>query len=194
MTYLTDIQLIEAIKRGGAARERALRQVYTDIECRRRVIALVKDNRGTRQEGEDMFHEGIIVLDRNVRTDKFRGESTLRAYLYSICRFLWMNQLRKNQRMDYTDANYLLDGTEEQTPELTFLSTEQQTLINDLLHRLSDRCREILRLWQLSYSMEEIAERTGLSSAAMARKNRYRCHKSLMKLLRDNPRLLQQIQ
>ena len=53
------------------------------------------------------------------------------------------------------------------------------------------KLQQILELWKLSYSMEEIAETLGFSSPDMARKAKYRCHVSLLEIIRNNPHVEQ---
>jgi len=179
----TDERLIAAIQQGGIAREAALKEVYQDKDLLRMVMAYVRNHRGNATEGQDMFHEGIIVLDRNIREGKFRGEAPLKGYLYSICRFLWMNHLRKHSRAQSVAEVPIADETDHETPEIVLLSQERKDWLNGLLSELGERCRQILELWKLSYSMEEIAENLGFSSADMARKAKYRCHLSLMEIV-----------
>ncbi len=186
---MSDEALLEAIKRGGTARSRAIRQLYKEDDLRRKVIYYVKQNNGTQEEGMDIWHEGIIVLDRNVREGKFREETSLQGYLYSICRFLWMNQVRKKAKMDFTDDMKRLDEVETQTPETQFMDNESKNILRVVLKQIGERCQRILELWKLSYSMEEIAAEVGFSSPAMARKNKYRCHKRLLELLEKHPKL-----
>ena len=61
--------------------------------------------------------------------------------------------------------------------------------MSNILLQVGERCKKILELWKLSYSMEEIAAEVGFSSAQMARKNKYRCHKRLIELLEKHPKL-----
>lgn len=187
MSEFTDETLIEAIKQGGSARQRAIQHIYRNGNMRDKVVYFVKQNSGNEQDGQDMFHEGIIVMDRNIRQGKFRGESKLSLYLYSICRFQWMNQLRKQAKVDLKSDHNVMDEVAPENPEQDYVSEERKSLLQKVLGQLNKRCQRILEMWKLSYSMEEIANELGLSSAAMARKNRYRCHQSLIKLLQDHP-------
>ena len=192
MSLLTfsDVEVIAAIKEGGRKRQNAIRFLYKDVSLKNKVIQFVKRNSGNMEDGQDMFHEGIIVLDRNIRQDKFKQESSVQGYLFSICRFLWMNQIRKQSKMTYTEDNRELDSTDTETPESQLFSSEQKDILRKLINHLSERCQKILELWKLSYSMEEIAEKLNFSSAAMARKNKYRCHQSLLTIIKDNPQLV----
>lgn len=188
MKAFTDQELVAAIRQGGAGRQEAIRFVYDKAELRRKVIHFVRNNQGNEADGHDMFHEGIIVLDRNIREDKFRAESSVEGYLYSICRFLWQNQRRKKARIELTDDPIQMDQTETTTPEIQLLTEEKKSLLRRALEQLGERCRQILELWQLSYSMEEIAAEMSFSSAQMARKNKYRCQQSLIKFLKEQPK------
>lgn len=187
----TDEQLLQAIVSGGRARQDALRAIYADQELKRKVIQHVRFRQGNAADGQDMFHEGIIVLDRNVREGKFRGEAPLKGYLYSICRFLWMNQLRKNAHTSVVAEPPLPNEPDETTPEIALISQERRDTLHRLLEQLGERCQRILELWKLSYSMEEIASTLGFSSPDMARKAKYRCHLNLLDLVRQNPQMEQ---
>lgn len=194
MKVFTDQELVAAIKKGGPGRQEAIRYVYNKADLRRKVIHFVRNNQGNEEDGNDMFHEGIIVLDRNIREDKFRAESSLEGYLYSICRFLWQNQRRKKARVDLKEDPSQLDQVEATTPEIQLLTEEKKSLLRRALEQLGERCKRILELWQLSYSMEEIAAEMEFSSAQMARKNKYRCQQSLLKFLQDQPKWKQWLQ
>ena len=185
----TDDQFLAAINSGGQNRQAALRAIYGDNELKRKVIQFVRNRQGNADDGQDMFHEGIIVLDRNIRESKFRGEAPLKGYLYSICRFLWMNQLRKQAHTTQGAETILANEADEYTPEITLIAQERKDLLNALLSQLGERCQRILELWKLSYSMEEIAASLGFTSADMARKAKYRCHLSLVELVQQNPEM-----
>lgn len=186
----SDTEITEAIKKGGQGRQDVIRFLYRKDDLKNKIIHFVKQNSGNFEDGQDMFHEGIIVLDRNIRQDKFKGESSIQGYLFSICRFLWMNQIRKKSKITLTEDNSRLDAVAEETPESKLFSNEQKDILGQLMSQLGDRCQKILELWKLSYSMDEIAEKLNFSSAAMARKNKYRCHKSLLTIIEENPDLV----
>ena len=85
--------------------------------------------------------------------------------------------------MVYTENENELDQVQHSTPESLSLASEQKEIINQLLNRIGDKCKKILELWKLSYSMEEIAERVGLGNAGIARRQRYNCYQKLLKII-----------
>jgi len=181
----TDKDLVDNIIKGGAARQKAIKEIYHWQDARAKVISFVKRNSGNDADGEDIYQEGIITLDRNIREQKFRGDSTLSLYLFATCRFLWMNQMRKNQRVQLEADSTAMDMPITETPELTIINKERQANLKQFLNQLGEKCQKILQMWQLSYSMTEIAAAMGLSSEKMARKSKYRCQQSLIKIIQS---------
>ncbi len=184
-----DNSLLEDIKKGGMKRQQAIATIYGDKQLKNQVIGFVRNNSGSSEEGVDIFHEGIIALDDNVRKDKYRGDGNIKGYLYSICRFLWLNKIKKNKRITYTEDNTKLDQVSIDTPESLSLEDEQKQILNRLLVMLGEKCQQILELWKLSYSMEEIAEKVGLDNAGIARRQRYNCYQKLLSIVDQEPEL-----
>ena len=190
MTSITnDASLIEDIKLGGVKRQKAIAMIYADTKLKNQVVAFAANNSGDDNDGIDLFHEGIIALDDNIRKDKYRGESSLSGYLYSICRFIWLNKLKRNKRMVYTENESELDQVQYDTPETLSLADEQKQILNTLLDKIGSKCKQILELWKLSFSMEEIAEKVGLDNAGIARRQRYNCYQKLLRVVDDHAEL-----
>jgi RNA polymerase sigma factor (sigma-70 family) len=187
---LLDDNLVRLIKAGGSDRQKAITLIYKDKKLKNQVIDFVKKNSGNREDGIDVFHEGIIAFDENVRKDKYRGQGNLKGYLFSICRFIWLNRLRRDKRMVYTDENTTFDEVSHETPESLSLMQEQKKILDSLLLRLGEKCEKVLELWKLSYSMEEIAKIAGLKNAGVARKQRYKCFQKLMHMINNDPQIL----
>lgn len=190
MTAVTlNNELVNQIKLGGLNRQRAIAQIYQDKRLKKQVVDFVHKNSGSKEDGIDIFHEGIIAFDENVRKEKYRGEGDLKGYLYSICRFIWLNRLKRDRRMVYTSENEQLDDIIYDTPETKSLKDEQKHLLDQVLGQLSEKCQKILEMWKLSYRMEEIATQVGLKDAGVARRQRYKCYQKLIQFLDEKPTL-----
>ena len=179
----TDERLCKDIREGGRRRQKAIAEIYGEVKLKNQVVAFVKKNSGSHDDGVEIFHEGIISLDHNIRNHKYRGEGNLQGYLFSTCRFLWLNRLKRDKRMVYTETESTLDQISVETPESLSLAKEQKQVLDALLGKLGDKCKHILQLWKLSYSMEEIAEKVGLGNAGIARRQRYNCYQKLLKMI-----------
>ena len=58
----------------------------------------VMNNSGSRQDAEDVFQEVVVAFIDLVQKDKFRGESTVKTFLYSLNRHTWLNELKRRGR------------------------------------------------------------------------------------------------
>ena len=172
----------------GSTRRKAIEIIYGWSSLKENVQKYVLSNSGSEADALDVFHEGIIALDRNIRTGKFRKESTLEGYLFGICRYVWQNQRRKSQREILTDS--LPDEKGDGDAEIRTMKMEERDILSKIVALLDGSCRKILSLWKKSFTMLEIAEALHLSSPEMAKKYKYRCNKKLKAELALNPHLI----
>jgi RNA polymerase sigma factor (sigma-70 family) len=185
----SDEEIVKAILYGGEEREAALERLYGDEGCKKKVSLFVRSNKGNNADGKDLFHDGLIIADRNIRMLKFRGESSLHHYIYSVCKYLWLNKLKKKRRISYSDKEEKLDMPVLIDPESIYLDNELKGNISDALDLLGVKCKNVLELWKLNYSMKEIAEILDIKSEGMARKTKHQCYQKLLKLIEENPEL-----
>ncbi len=184
---MLDSEIISHIQSGGLARERALKYLFNNKTLRHQIYEVIKTNKGSLQDGEDMFQEGIIVLDSNIRQGHFRSEGKITSYLISICKLLWMNQLRKNKRTLLQHDPLAFESAVTENALNTLIDEELGIAFDRLLSGLGERCKRILELWKLNYSMEEITEMLGLSSAGFARKLKHQCYQKLLEAVASDP-------
>lgn len=184
-TLWTDESLMAAIQSGGQAREDALRRMYLLPGLRETVTRFVLDNGGSRDDAQDVFQEALVLFDRNLREGRFEGKSTLATYFVAIAKWRWVTLRRQQGRYrELSPAQY--DG-EVESAETETLRTEHRELLTEEMGHIGERCRELLRLYQLDYTMEEIAQKMGYSGADVAKKEAYRCRMRLREHLENNP-------
>lgn len=190
----TQIELMEAL--GGQdmeARKAALRQLFGDSALRQLAITHVCTHGGNRQDGEDVFQEAIIAFDRKLRQGAFRGESNLETFFMGIVRWHWFNE---RQRAGAAATVYNGPPPEPPpggNPELEYLLRERRELLEKLQEQLSDKCRSILKMYQLDYSMDDIAQALGFANSGVAKKEAFLCRKRFQAILKKYPELWQDI-
>jgi RNA polymerase sigma factor (sigma-70 family) len=190
LPIMTDADLCTAIASGGEARNRAIEQIYNWQEMKQKVAYYVQRHGGSRTDGLDIYHDGIVALDRNIREGKYRAESGIQGYFYTICRFIWNNEWRRRIKTAPGEIEDFQFEPDEVTPEIILRSQEERTLLRKIIDLLDESCKKILTLWKLSYSMAEIAAEMKLSSPEMAKKYKFRCMGKLMGALEQHPQLL----
>lgn len=184
-TNWTDEALVAGIQQGGSAREEALKRLYLFPGLREAVIRHVLDNGGSRQDAQDIFQESLVLLDRNVREGRFEGKSLLSTYFVAIAKWRWLTVRRQQGR--YTDLSPTHYDEAVESPETETIRSEYRELFQEALGQIGERCRELLRLYQLDHSMEEIAGIMQYNNADVAKKEAYRCRMRFRELLETNP-------
>jgi len=186
---LETMDLAAAIRSGGPKREQALSNLYNVTGLFLKIKQMVTNHGGNEEDARDVFHEGIITLDRKIRQNEYEDRGTIESYLFGVCRFIWSNQQRKNKRVELKEDFTPFDRSSGENPLDTMLNNEGQHLVATLFGQLGENCSKILTLWKLSYSMNEIAEEMGLPSGDNARKHKFRCYQKLLGLIDNSPEL-----
>jgi RNA polymerase sigma factor (sigma-70 family) len=181
----SDDALVQAIRQGGSERDAALKHLYLRPGLREAVYRHVLDRGGSRDDAQDVFQESLVLFDRNLREGRFEGRSALATYFVAIAKWRWLTVRRQQGR--YTAFEPVHFDGEVESPEHETLRTEQREMLDAALGQLGGRCQELLRLYQLEYSMKEIAEKMAYESTDVAKKEAYRCRLRLRELLENHP-------
>jgi len=187
----TDSAIIQGLLGSKAERNKALRQLYVDN--RDRICLYIKSNSGSDAAAKDVFQESIIAFYENVRDGKFRGESAVNTYLYSIAKFKWLNQLKKDKVRVGHHNEIGKDGYENDA--LTHLIDKQrQEYIFGVLSELGAQCKELLIAnFYYSQSMKELVASGTYSSEQIVRNKKYKCLKRLKELIKQQPLLAKRL-
>lgn len=146
-----------------------------------KVVKLIINNSGSVDVAKDVFQDALVILIEKVYTKKLDLTCTVSTYLYSICRFLWMDQLRQSKRevplkdeYSYNNAEITVVGFEN-TPDI-------YEHVNIAIETLGEPCKELLEcFYYKNLSWAEIASKLGYANAASARNQKYKCLERIRK-------------
>ncbi|MEP2026626.1 MAG: sigma-70 family RNA polymerase sigma factor [Reichenbachiella sp.] len=141
----------------------------------------ILNNTGSVEDAKDVFQDGTMVLFQNILNDKFNSESSLKSYLFGICKNLWMNHLRKQKNLPADFLNE--DG-------LMIIENNEHVIdveaVKSIMEELKEECQDILKGFYYNMkSMKELALKFGLASEQAAKNKKSRCLKYLTKLIQD---------
>lgn len=182
-----DDAIQHAISGGGAARDAALEWWFNDAGLQAWVRKYAVQNGGSERDGEDLYHDTFITFDRLIREGKYRGESVLKTFFCSIAKWQWLNRQRKAGRTVRMEDAELLENAHFMENDL--YDRERQRVFEQMLTALGDRCKRLLTLYQLSYSMKEIAVEMGYASDQVAMNQCSECRKKLKHHIENNDEL-----
>ena len=172
-TYSTDQELLLAMKNGDRM---AWRELYQN--SRKMIFSYIKENSGNQEDAADILQEGICVLLAKIKSKDFELTSKLSTFLFSICRNLWLMQLRKKGKSEKT--NTIPEG---QIPAEIEVVDEKEKLLQKIekhFNELGDSCRNILTMFYYKkVSMEDIATKLGIKNSDTVKAQKYRCLKQL---------------
>ena len=147
------------------------------------VRSLILDNNGTENDAEDLFQDAMIVLYSKVRNKEFELTCSLKTYLYSIARNLWLNKLKQNSK--YTLVNHDTEYIELGTEELKTLDVNPRyKRIMEQFAHIGESCKEVLLMFYFHrMSMYAIANDMGFANEQVAKNKKSRCLKKLKHLV-----------
>ena len=141
-----------------------------------KVVNLIIRHSGNVENAKDIFQDAIIILIEKVYSNKLDLTCSMKTYLYSICKYLWMDQVRQNKRVmqmiKLFDKEYITNDI-----SIYFHSTPGIfENVNSEINKLGDPCQQLLECYYYKQmSWEEIAIKLGYASAASARNQKYKC-------------------
>ena len=184
----SDQEIITGLLRGGPAEDAALRQVY--LQNRMVILDFVKKNNGSEEEAKDVFQEAVMAFYENVKLGKFKGESAILSYIYSIARFNWLNRIkRKGIGQKIMETQKATDITESFLPR--FLEKEKELQVLGIFEKLGKDCKKVLVLHIYQHlNMQEIAAAMNYDSGQIARNKKYKCLKKLKEMIVKRPEMI----
>lgn len=143
------------------------------------IVDFVLKNSGSRDDAQDLFQEGLVVIFEKTHQEELELKSTFKTYLYAICRNKWLMILRKNRsgpKMVVDTENYQVaeDDTEKQ-----WRVHEQYKVMQAHFKKLGEDCQKVLRLFLEGTSLREIASAMGFTEK-YAKKRKFICQRQLI--------------
>ncbi len=130
---------------------------------------------GSKEDAKDIFQEALIIFYRKAQDAKFNLTSSIGTYLYSVCRFLWKDELKKRNKNQTVDLGDVSSDMQNELRE-TLQKETRSKLAEQALSSIGERCLELLqRFYYKSLSMREIASEMGFSSENVAKNQKYKC-------------------
>ena len=180
---ISDSKIVEYLNEGGRKESRAIQQLL-DLN-RSKISSYVLKNSGNSSDADTVLVEGVTELVFNVRKGKFRGDSTLSTYLFSICRSLWLKSLKKNKRYADDDAIIHMEDASE-SPLQLFNEQQIKSEVAFLLTSVGEACKKVLEMWSQHYSMTDISAQLGYKNSQIAMNKKNRCLSKLKDIVKDN--------
>ena len=184
--YDSDPDFVAAIRNGGREYNEAVECLYKRYRHKalESLERTVRHNSRHRNEIADLSQDAFIIMTQKI-TDGGYNDGSLLHFWIGIAKGLLRNKVKKDSKLDLVENTLEFDSIEGDSPESLMISAQQAEMLDRLLDRIGDRCKQVMILWANGYSMREIKEILVMSSEAMARKTKFKCKQKLLDLLED---------
>ncbi|MEM6631129.1 MAG: RNA polymerase sigma factor [Bacteroidota bacterium] len=190
-----DQQVVNLIKNPKTGNE-GITELFKREVIKNTFYKMVHTYKIPKQDVEDIEQDTFLIVFRNIKLERFRGDSKLNTYVIGIAKNLVFSWLR-NQK-DYVDVDSLEEFLKDRPQNMPSAAIEEIQSINQykeamqfVFGQLTSRCQKILKLKKLGYPYEDIASELGLKGTNTVKSTVYRCMKELTKIIESSPHIVQ---
>src|SRR5258708_23096795 len=149
----------------------------------------------SRQDAEDVFQETVVSIIEIVKKGKYRMEASIKTFLVSVAKNIWLNELKRRERAGYREKQFET-GRDQQEEDISqqIGDLEKKRQLRELLNKLGESCRKILLLFYYeNLSMKEMVDHLPYENEQVVRNKKYKCLQQLTGFIKDNPFIARQI-
>lgn len=145
------------------------------------------NNNGNDQDAKDIFQDAIVIVYYKTKEDNFSLNCDFSTYLYSICKLLWLKELRNKRDINVIDSeieellSYKVVDLEDD------VISDRYSVYHKHIKELSYDCQKVLRMFYDGVELKEIAKIMGYKNEHIVRSKKFRCKERLMKLIKKDP-------
>ena len=175
-------QLLDLIRQGDSL---AVKKLYE--EAFHYCASFILKNQGNIENARELFQESLFVLIKKSRNPEFKIQYSIKAFLYTVIRNLWLKQLNQRNKggLELTiddPSNHVILEEIDDFEENKALEEKHQQLYKGI-KQLNEDCQNIISLtFYKKMSDKEIAPQLGYS-LEFVRQKRRRCINQLKKMM-----------
>lgn len=118
---------------------------------------------------EDVLQDVRLEVTRLLGEGKFRGESSLRTYLWRVVSHTCLDQIRSQGKWQFTDLEAVdqEDGRAAGPPRVAVEDPAERDLLLRVLDRASPDCRDLWKMLLLGLSYKEMSQRLQVAEGTL---------------------------
>lgn len=176
--YTSDELVIQGI---SCSDDRALEYLYK--EYAKMVSNLIVTNSGSTDDANDVFQDTIIILYEKIKSGSFVLNSSLKTFIYSVSRNLWLYRLRQKTKDVKLNDSFMTVITDDTDVDVFCEENNKQDKMIEYIKLLGESCKKILLLFYYEkLSTKIIAEKMNLAGSDYVKTQKYRCLQKLKSL------------
>lgn len=187
MNTLTEKEIVTALKQNNRILENQVhRQLYPQYYYM--IRKLILSNSGNEDDTIHTYHDGLIGFMNKCREENFVLTCSIKTMLYSICRNIWLNELRKRKKNREVQLNESLQWKLKVSSIQKQLELEQgKQLIHKILDELeliSTKCYKVIQSFYFEEKrLKEVMVDLDIATVGATKAQKDRCIKKLKKII-----------
>jgi RNA polymerase sigma factor (sigma-70 family) len=148
---------------------------------------MIVENSGSSDEAKDIFQETVIIMMQNIKNPGFELHSSIKTYIYSISKNLWLKKIRDSKKVLVVadDLNNYLEVEEDVT---AMDEISKSKYVRWLISKVPVHCQRIVKyIYFFKYSVETVAGKMGYNSTHTASSMKYKCLQQMKEVTKINP-------
>lgn len=179
-------EILEGIRNGSNNILRYVYETYYDP-----IEMMVLKNSGTKEIAKDIFQESLVTIFKMAQAKEFTiKQSSFYTYFYALSRNTLFMHFRSNKKDVLHHAADLKQNDIAFGDDLDSLILKglKERLFHKYFNVLTEKCKEILKLYMNGNTAGIIAEKLGFTSDAYVRKRKKICLDTLIEMIKHDPK------
>jgi RNA polymerase sigma factor (sigma-70 family) len=145
------------------------------------ILSWIKRNSGCADDADDICQEAFLIIIRKLRAESLSLECSFSTFHFSICKNLWLQELRRRSRVQLNDLQIctFLEDSESNYE----LEERKRKIYLKHFFLLEEKCRQLLLLYCRKKSLEEIKNLLGFVNTQAVADKKKNCRKALIRKL-----------
>jgi RNA polymerase sigma factor (sigma-70 family) len=145
----------------------------------------IRQNKGTPDDAREMLLIALTILMEKVRTGTYKPGAPLEAFVRTVVRNKWVDELRRRgHKLNSDDLERLPDPEDWDPLEPKETENERQREAAHWFQKLGEECKAILHKYYIEKkSMKQIAAEMNYANEKVVKAQKYRCLKNLHKMM-----------
>jgi len=188
----SDEELLMAVSQGTELNQAIL---YIYKEYCEYVSSFIMKYGGSRQDAEDVFQDTVVAFTDLVKRGRFRKEASIKTFLVSIAKNIWLNEIKKRNRAGSREEKFEQTRDPGEVDVSHYLTErEMKQELSKLLDRLGESCRKILLLFYYeNLSIRDMLTELPYENEQVVRNKKYKCLQYLSELVKKSPAVADRI-
>ncbi|MCM4153026.1 sigma-70 family RNA polymerase sigma factor [Arenibacter sp. N53] len=152
-----------------------------------KVVGYIKKNNGNEDAAKDVVQEVLVAIYNQAKHKKLQLTCPFDAYFFLLCKRRWLNEIKKSSLKEVTINEEVVSMNDDALQLADEFAIEQQKklVFDRMFQKLGDACKDLLKTTFEIKSMEEVAQKLGVTYA-YARKKKSLCIGKLTRMVQES--------